>query len=273
MPEVIAENGSAIGRSAAVILILVVAYFVVSRGAHRLLARASRGGRESAARLSTLWGILRRLVLIAFVLVGILTVAGIWDVSIAPLLAVGSAVGVAVGLGAQDLVRDVIGGFFILAEDQFRVGDVVQIAGVAGAVEDIRPRVTVLRDLDGNVHYIPNGQITVASNLTSQFAQVVIDVPVAYRVDVDTALDVLADELSRFASDPGWAEIVIADPEVLGVEELGDSGVVLRGLLKVSAPERWRVKRELLRRVKNRFDEDGIEIPFPHLTVYRGGTA
>lgn len=273
MPEVIAGNANALGRSAAVVLVLVLSYLVVSRAAHRLLARASRGGRESAPRLATLWGILRRLLLIAFVLVGILTVAGIWDVSIAPLLAVGSAVGVAVGLGAQSLVKDIIGGFFILAEDQYRVGDVVEIAGVAGAVEDIRPRVTVLRDLDGNVHYIPNGQITVASNLTSRFAQVVVDVPVAYKVSVDTALDVLADELARFASDPGWAEIVIEEPEVLGVEELRDSGVVLRGLLKVSAPERWRVKRELLRRVKNRFDEEGIEIPFPHLTVYRGGTA
>lgn len=273
MPEVIAGNANALVRSAAVVVVLVLAYVVVSRGAHRLLARASRGGRESAARLTTLWGILRRLLLIAFLLVGILTVAGIWDVSIAPLLAVGSAIGVAVGFGAQGLVKDIIGGFFVLAEDQYRVGDVVRIAGVAGAVEDIRPRVTVLRDLDGNVHYIPNGEITVASNFTSQFAQVVVDVPVAYKVNVDTALDVLADELARFASDPGWAGIVIAEPEILGVDELGDSGVVLRGLLKVSAPERWRVKRELLRRVKNRFDEDGIEIPFPHLTVYRGGTA
>lgn len=260
-------------RSVLVVAVLLAAYYVTARGAHRLLGRLSRGGRDSVARATTLWGMVRRLVILAFALTGILVVASIWDISVAPFLAVGSAIGVAIGLGAQNLVKDVIAGFFILAEDQFRVGDVVQIAGVAGAVEDIRPRVTVLRDLDGNVHYVPNGEIKVASNLTSQFAQVVVDVGVAYRVDLDTALAVLGDELGGFVSDPEWAGIVIEAPEVLGVEELGESRVLLRAVLKVAAPERWRVKRELLRRVKNRFDAEGIEIPFPHLTVYRGGTA
>jgi len=273
MPEVLESNTAALVRTLTVAAVLVLGYLATARGMHRLLGRMARGGRGSAPRVATLWGLLRRILVLVFAVTGVLLVAGIWDVSVAPLLAVGSAVGVAVGLGAQNLVKDVIAGFFILAEDQFRIGDVVSVAGVTGAVEDIRPRITVLRDLDGNVHYVPNGQITVASNFTSQFAQVVVDVAVAYRVDVDAALDVLADELARFVADPGWADLVIEDPEVLGVEELAASGVVLRALLKVSAPERWRVRRELLRRVKNRFDEEGIEIPFPHLTVYPGGTA
>ncbi len=273
MPAVIESNVESLVRSVTVLAVLALAYVAVARGMRRILGRLSRGGRESATRGATLWGMLRRLVIFVFLVTGALTVAGIWNVSIAPLLAVGSAVGVAVGLGAQGLVRDVIAGFFILAEDQFRIGDVVELAGVAGAVEAIRPRVTVLRDLDGNVHYIPHGQITVATNLTSQFAQVVVDVAVGYRVDLDGALAILTDELGLFATDPAWSGIVIEDPEVLGVEQLATSGVILRAVLKVAAPERWRVKRELLRRLKNRLDAEGIEIPYPVFTIYRGGTA
>ena len=207
---------------------------------------------------------------ILFVAIGVLTIAIVVGVPITPFLAVGSAVGVAVGFGAQDLVKDIIAGFFILAEDQYHIGDVVRIGGVAGAVEDIRLRVTVLRDLDGYVHYVPNGQIQVTTNLTQQFSQVVIDVGIAYRVDVDRALEVFGDELGRLASDPDWSNMIIEPPQILGVDALGDSAVVLRGVLKVGADDRWLVKREALRRVKNRFDAEDIEIPFPHVTLYQG---
>jgi small conductance mechanosensitive channel len=212
---------------------------------------------------------LRRVLLIVFIAIGALTVAVVVGIPITPLLAVGSAVGVAVGFGAQDLVKDIIAGFFILAEDQYHIGDVIRVAGVAGAVEDIRLRVTVLRDLDGYVHYVPNGQIQVTTNLTQQFSQVVIDVGVAYKVDVDRAIDVFGDELRRLAADDAWSNLIIEEPQILGVDALGDSAVVLRGVLKVGADDRWLVKRETLRRVKNRFDAEGIEIPFPHLTLYQ----
>jgi len=177
---------------------------------------------------------------------------------------------VAVGFGAQSLVKDVISGFFILAEDQYQIGDVVKIAGVAGLVVDIRPRVTVLRDLDGNVHYIPNGQITVTSNLTQEFAQVVLDVGVAYKESVDRVIEVLSDELSILRNDDEWREKFLEDPQILGVETLGDSAVTVRAVMKVGADDRWLVRREAQRRVKNRLDAEGIEIPFPHLTVYQG---
>lgn len=257
---------AAIGVAAGV----AVVYLVVARLARGVVHRMAQKGGEAGARVETLWSMMRRVLMILFVAIGALTVAVVLDIPITPLLAVGSALGVAVGFGAQDLVKSVIAGFFILAEDQYHIGDVVSIGGVTGAVEEIRLRVTVLRDLDGYVHYVPNGQIVVATNLTQQFAQVVVDVGVAYKVDVDRALEVFGDELRGLASDPEWAERVIEEPQILGVNALGDSAVTLRAVMKVGADDRWLVKREALRRVKNRFDADGIEIPFPHLTVYTG---
>lgn len=257
-------------KTAVVVVGIWVLYAVVARIAQRSVARFVERGGEEGTRAQTLWSMLRRLMLVALIVTAVLTVAAVWEIPQAPFLAVGSAVGVAIGFGAQDLVRDVIGGFFILAEDQFHIGDVIRVADVAGLVEDIRPRVTVLRDLDGNVHYVPNGQIKITSNLTQRFAQVVVDVGVAYRVEVDRALALLGAVLDEMAADDAWRMHFIEPPEVLGVNELGDSAVVLRAVAKVTADERWNVRREALRRVKNRFDAEGIEIPFPHLTVYRG---
>lgn len=264
------DNGDRIIAAIAVAIGVLLLYFVIARLARGIVNRIADKGGDSAARAQTLWSMLRRVIQILFVVVGVFTVAIVVGIPITPLLAVGSAVGVAVGFGAQDLVKDIIAGFFILAEDQYHIGDVIRVAGVAGAVEDIRLRVTVLRDLDGYVHYVPNGQIDVTTNLTQQFSQVVIDVGVAYRVDVDSALAVFGDELAKLASDPDWSDKIIEEPQILGVDALGDSAVVLRGVMKVGADDRWLVKREALRRVKNRFDAEGIEIPFPHVTLYQG---
>ena len=264
------DNGDRIIAAIAVAIGVLLLYFVIARVARGIVNRIADKGGDSAARAQTLWSMLRRVIQILFVVVGVLTVAIVVGIPITPLLAVGSAVGVAVGFGAQDLVKDIIAGFFILAEDQYHIGDVIRVAGVAGAVEDIRLRVPVLRDLDGYVHYVPNGQIDVTTNLTQQFSQVVIDVGVAYRVDVDSALAVFGDELAKLASDPDWSDKIIEEPQILGVDALGDSAVVLRGVMKVGADDRWLVKREALRRVKNRFDAEGIEIPFPHVTLYQG---
>ncbi len=264
------ENGGKILAAIAVVIGIVLLYLIIARLLRGIVKRIAEKGGDSAARAETLWAMLRRVLLIVFVAIGALTIAVVVGIPITPLLAVGSAVGVAVGFGAQDLVKDIIAGFFILAEDQYHIGDVIRVGGVAGAVEDIRLRVTVLRDLDGYVHYVPNGQIQVTTNLTQQFSQVVIDVGVAYKVDVDNALAVFGDELRRLAADPDWSSMITEEPQILGVDALGDSAVVLRGVMKTGADERWLVKREALRRVKNRFDAEGIEIPYPHLTLYQG---
>ncbi len=267
------DNSEAIIRSLIIVGGTLVAYFGAARFGRRLIRRITARGGDEGGRADSLWSMLRRVLLVVVVVTLILMLFGAWGIPIAPLLAVGSAIGVALGFGAQSLVKDVIAGFFILAEDQYRIGDVVKVGGVAGAVEDIRPRVTVLRDLDGNVHYVPNGHIDVTSNLTQEFAQAVLDIGIAYKEDVDGALAILQDELTALSEDPDWSARIIEPPKVLGVEQLGDSAVVLRAIVKVDSTERWNVRREAFRRVKNRLDAEGIEIPFPHVTVYQGDDA
>jgi len=259
-------------QTAVVLIGTVVLWWLFVRGVSRKVDGLGQGGDIEAAerrqRAQTLWRAGRRAAAVVVVVIVLLTAMNIWAIPITAFVAVGSAVGVAVGFGAQSMVKDVIAGFFILAEDQFGIGDVVRIAGVTGSVVDMRLRITVLRDLDGNAHYVPNGEITVASNFTQSYAQVVIDVGVAYHENVDHALDVFGDELRRFAADSDWSAFVLEDPVVLGVEELGDSSVTIRGYLKVAPDRRWLVRRELFRRIKNRFDADSIEIPFPQRTVH-----
>lgn len=255
-------------RSAVVIVGAAVVWLAIARTAARYLARIGRDeGIEAAERrqrAETLWVGIRRVILAIVILVVVLTVMNIWAIPIGTFVAVGSAVGVAVGFGAQSLVKDVIAGFFILLENQFSLGDVVRVAGVSGTVEQMRLRVTVLRDLEGNVHFVPNGEITVASNYTHEFARVVIDVGISYGQDADRALEILEDELAAMAADGHMLE----EPQVLGVEELGDSAVVLRGLMVVAPQDRWSMRREALRRIKIRFEAEGIEIPFSQLTVH-----
>lgn len=262
-------------QTAVVLIGTMVLWWLFVRGAGRMLVRFSRGegveGAEQQQRVETLWKAGRRVAAIAVLVILILTILNIWDIPITAFVAVGSAIGVAVGFGAQSLVKDVIAGFFILAEDQFGIGDVVRIAGTAGSVVDMRLRVTVLRDLDGNAHYVPNGEIKVASNYTQSYAQVVVDVGIAYHESVDNALEVLGDELRELAGDEEWSDRVLEEPVVLGVQELGDSGVTIRGFVKVAPDERWSVRREMYRRIKNRFDAESIEIPFPQRTVHIAG--
>lgn len=269
MPIVILDHAGELTRTGVVVVALGVTYLLIARVAHRFIDRIARRGAEDASRASTLWAMLRRMILVTVVVTALLTVANVWGVSTGPFLAVGSAIGVALGFGAQDLVKDVIAGFFILAEDQYRIGNVVSIGGVTGVVEDIRPRVTVLRDLDGNVHYVPNGHIDVTTNLTQEFAQAVIDVAVGYGDDIDRVMDVLADELRQMAVADPWSAVVLEEPQILGVERLDESAVVVRAVMKVKADQRWAVRREALRRIKRRFDSEQIEIPLPQRVIHR----
>lgn len=248
----------------------VAVYVALAKVGSRFVRRLAERSPDSGSRATTLWIMARRVALVVVALLALLLVADAWGLSLTPFLALGTVVGAAIGFGAQDVVKDLLAGFFILAEDQYHIGDVVSIAGTTGTVEDIQFRVTVLRDYEGNVHYVPNGQIKVASNYTSVFARPTIDVAVAYKTDVDRAMEVILDELNQLASDPDWSDQIIEPPEMFGVEKLGDSAVVIRARLTTVADLRWDVRREALRRIKKRLDGEGIEIPFPHLTVYRG---
>lgn len=248
-----------------------VAYWLASRLGFGFVRRSEAKGAEVGARAKTLWIMIRRVVMVAVVVLAVLVVFEVWEFSLTPFVAVATVFGAAIGFGAQDLVKDLIAGFFILVEDQFRIGDTVAIADTEGTVEDIQLRVTVLRDLEGKVHFVPNGQIKVASNFTSEYAQPVVDIAVSYETDVDRALEVIGDELQKLAADPVWSQMIRGEIEVLGVTELQDSGVVLRCRITTLADMRWTVRREVLRRLKNRFDAEGITIPFPQLTVHRTG--
>ena len=192
------------------------------------------------------------------------------DIPIAPVLASFGIAGIAVGFGAQYLIRDLIAGIFILLENQYRVGDVAKIADVIALVEEVNLRKTVLRDLDGVVHHVPNGEIKVASNYTRRFARVNLDVSVAYGADLDHAISVINRVGQELAEDENWRDRIISAPQVLRVNNLGDSGIDIKILGDVRPMEQWAVMGELRLRIKKAFDAEGIEIPWPHVKLYLG---
>ncbi len=189
-------------------------------------------------------------------------------INIGPILAGAGILGLAVSFGAQSLVKDVISGFFILFENQFAIGDVIEIAGKSGLVEKMTLRVAVLRDGEGVMHVVPNSEIKVVSNKTRGWSRAVVDVGIGYDEDIDRALGIVRDEAAQLATDRVWSLQLDGAPEVVGVESLGDSSVVIRTLIRTQPGSQWTVAREFRRRIKNRFDRDGVEIPFPHRRVH-----
>jgi moderate conductance mechanosensitive channel len=192
-------------------------------------------------------------------------------ISVAPILATAGVAGVAIGFGAQSLIKDLFAGFFLLLEDQVREGDVVNVAGEGGLVEEVTLRYVRLRNFEGHVIFVPNGEIKTVRNLTRDFAQAVIEVGVAYREDVDDALEVMRQVGRDMRADPAFGISIADEVEIIGVERWDDSAVVLRCRMKVvPATAQWSVRREFLKRLKRAYDERGIEIPYPHVTVYAG---
>lgn len=189
------------------------------------------------------------------------------DIEIAPALAGLGVVGIAVGFGAQKLFQDWLAGIFIVVENQYSVGDVVSLAGVSGLVEDISLRRTLLRDLGGTLHTVPNGQIAVASNLTADWSRVNLDVEVAYDTNIDKATGIINRIGQDLVADADWGPKLLEPPAVLRVDELGASGVTLKLIGRVQPAEQWGVAGELRKRILAAFAADGIEIPFPHRVV------
>jgi small conductance mechanosensitive channel len=189
-------------------------------------------------------------------------------IPIVPLMGGAAVLGLAVAFGAQNLIRDYFSGFMVLLEDQYGIGDVVKIGDTAGQVERISLRTTVLRDLEGVVHFIPHGTIQSVSNLTHGWSRALFKIGIAYKEDADRVMQVLVDLGRELRHDPAFGPLILNDPEMLGVDDFGDSCVLIKFLMKTKPLQQWAVKRELLRRIKRRFDELGIEIPFPHRTVY-----
>jgi small conductance mechanosensitive channel len=262
-------------RIAIVVAVAVVAYRLVTILIKRLLERRIEEEDPLVRRLreqraQTLASLLGSVTLVAIVIVVSLTILDILLDNIAPILASFGILGLAFSFGAQSLVKDVISGTFMLMEGQFGIGDVVRLGDVSGAVEKITLRTTILRDVDGVVHIIPNGEITRVSNLTKAWSRAVLNIGVSYREDVDHVIEVLRDLLADFHADPEWGGLLLEPPTVPGVESFGDSAVIIRVLAKTLPLKQWDVARELRRRIKKRFDQEGIEIPFPHTTLYWG---
>lgn len=221
---------------------------------------------EREQRGRTLAQLLNSVGAAAIIVAAGLTILNVF-VPIGPLLAGVGVAGLAISFGAQSLVKDVISGFFILMENQFGVGDIIEIDGAGGVVERMTLRVVMLRDLHGTLHTIPNGSITRVSNRTRGWARSVIDVGVAYKEDVDRVIRVLRDVARQLWHDPQWRLQLMDEPAVWGVEALADSSVNIRIVANTAPGKQWDVGRELRRRIKNRFDEEHITIPFPHRTL------
>ncbi len=225
---------------------------------------------ETLRRVDTVVQVLRyagNVAISAIIVIAFLDKLGI---AIGPLLGAAGVVGIAVGFGAQSLVKDYFNGLFLLVEDQLRQGDVVMIASLEGVVEEVNLRYVRLCDFNGNVHFVPNNLISTVTNRSRGFAYSVIDIGVAYKSDIDHCIAVMKRTGEELKADPAFASRIWADIEVVGVQNLADSSIILRCRFKVQPLEQWAIRREYLRRLKYAFDKEGIEIPYPHLTVYQG---
>ena len=262
----------AVGLRIAVIWALVWAANRVVRLVAARIVRAADDGDDSTLsarekRSQTAAQLLRSVGRVVSLLFGVIATLNLF-INIAPILAGAGILGLAISFGAQSLVKDIISGFFILLEHQFVVGDVIEAAGRTGTVERMTLRLVTLRDLRGVVHMIPNGQLTTVSNLTRSWSRAVVDIGVSYDASVDRALEVFRDEARRMHEDPAWRGKLLAPPDVVGVDQLADSGVILRTLIRTGPGDQWEAAREFRRRMKNRLDREGIEIPYQQRTIH-----
>jgi small conductance mechanosensitive channel len=225
---------------------------------------------EAKKRVQTLGNILRHALLIVITFIAVLTILGELGIQLGPLLATAGIGAVALGFGAQSLVKDVISGFFIILENQYRIGDAVDVAGVSGLVESVSLRKTVLRDLEGRVHTIPNGEIKVATNLSKEWSRAVVDIGISYREDIDQIITLLSEIGKELAEEEPYKSAILEPMQILGVEQFKESEIIIRMIVKTVPLKQWEVSRELRRRIKNRFDEKGIQIPFPHRLLFWG---
>jgi moderate conductance mechanosensitive channel len=258
------------------ILLILIATFILIRLARIFsskifsVVQRQQDNVEFKKRSDTLSAIIRYILNVSIFAVVTLLIMGEMGIEIGPILAAAGVLGLAVGFGAQSLVKDVISGFFILLEDQIRVGDVIMIAGKAGLVEKLNLRMTTLRDLEGKVHYVPNGQIDVVTNLTKEYSCYVFDIGVAYKEDIDQVITLIKEVGKALREDPTFKDDIIDDLEVFGLDKFADSALVVKARIKTKPIKQWGVAREFNRQLKIKFDAHNIEIPFPHLTMFMG---
>lgn len=241
---------------------------IVIKLAQNTIKKALRAGSRlnpgKSATIGTVCSSIAKYVIYFLMLCCILS---IWGVNPASLLAIGGVASVAVGLGAQSVIQDILAGVFILTEEQFGVGDVVKIEGCCGTVESIGIRTTRIRSMDGDLYIIPNGQIKIVTNMSKGFNRAIVDIGIAYGENIDDVIALLTAELEKIYSE-GSVKGMMDCPQVLGVESLEDSSVVIRIKADCTVGENWNVERQLRRLLKNALDREGVEIPFPHRVVF-----
>ena len=258
-----------------ILLILVVAWTInrvvrraIRRFSERIASGESSGVQRAASRARTIGQVLRGVSSALIYGMAILLVLGELGINLGPLLAGAGIAGVAVGFGAQSLVKDFLSGIFMLLEDQYGVGDIVDLGEASGTVESVTLRSTKLRDVNGTVWHVPNGEVRRVGNKSQQWARALIDVSVAYDSDVAHAEQVIKQTADELFHDPKWAPMMLEEPEVWGIERLGADGIDIRLVLKTQPSEQFVVMRELRRRLKDTLDAEGIEIPFPQRTLW-----
>lgn len=261
-----------------ILLIVIITWIVVHFGINviRKVVRKSveldsENDSERAAELrtKTLDKIIISIYRITVLFIGLLMILSELGVNIAPLFAGAGIFALAIGFGAQDLVKDVVAGIFILFENQYRVGDVVELEGASGTVEKITLRITVIRSVDGNVHYIPNGSIEQATNKTMEYSKVNLTIGVAYGTDIDRVEKIIDQIGKQIATEKEWADQIIEAPHYLRVTELGDSSVEVKMVGKTKPNKQWGVTGELRKRILKSFEKEKIEIPFPQMVVHK----
>ncbi|REK06855.1 MAG: mechanosensitive ion channel family protein [Planctomycetota bacterium] len=242
-----------------------------SRLVDLLARRGRRGSREDREnRAKTMLSVFHNVANLLLITGGFVMVLEEIGISVTPLIGGAAVLGLAVAFGAQSLIKDYFTGFMVLMEQQYLINDVVRIGDITGQVERISLRMTVLRDLEGKVHFIPHGQINTVTNLTHGWSRAVFEIGVAYKESVDRVIELLNKLAADLRRDDGFRLLILDDPVMLGVDAFGDSAVVIKFYIQTRPLQQWTVKREMLRRIKNEFDRQGIEIPFPHVTVYQG---
>jgi small conductance mechanosensitive channel len=276
-PEKLLEYSTSSIRVTVVLVMAWIATMIINRIVPRVreqmvnaMNRGRENGEEFVKRATTVSALFRRTVNTLIWAVAAITALQQAGFDIGPILATAGVAGLAVSFGAQNLVRDIFAGIFMLLEDQIRVGDVARINGTGGLVEEINLRTVRLRSQDGVVHIFPNGTITTLSNLTQEFSYYLWDLGVAYKEDTDHVVEVVKTLAEEMQQEPNWALLILEPLEVLGVDQFGDNAVIIKMRIKTRPIQQWSVGRELNRRIKKRFDELGIEIPFPQRTLHLG---
>jgi small conductance mechanosensitive channel len=259
------------------IVLIAILALVINRLLKRLIVRTVRATVKSDGNTSpdaekkredTLIRIFTGALNIIIIIVALMMILGELGIEIGPLIAGAGIVGLAVGFGGQYLIRDIITGLFLMLENQYRIGDVVDIEGLSGAVEDISLRKTTLRNLDGTVHHIPHGSITKVSNLSKDFARVNMDMGVAYSTDIEQLIRVINETGKELAADPAFSDSIISPPQFLRVNEFADSAIVVKILGDTKPLKQWEIAGEFRKRLKYAFDREGIEIPFPQTVIH-----